>query len=133
MDNMKICWASVNVYDREETVPKRLAEENNTISNDGAIVGEMPGKFCLTPGKELYDKVLWYQKDEQWIRAEQVGKMWGIPGEAMSCHTICRMAFCAAKVKIAFTEKGESPSEDQERILVFHFIKERKERSDAEE
>lgn len=122
MDNTKICWASVNIYDNEETVPKRLAKENEEISNDGTVIEGTARQFCLTPGKNLYEKVLWYQWNETWMRAEQTGKMWRIPGDAMRCHTICRMSFCSAKVKIAFTSKCESPDHAQERILVFHFL-----------
>ena len=133
MDNTKSCWASVNVYDREETVPKRLAKEDENILHDGMILTEKSRQFCLTPGKDLYGKVLWYRQGEEWLRAEQTGKMWMIPGDAMRSHTICRMAFCSAKIPIAFTCAEAAPDDAQERILVFHFMKERKERPDAED
>lgn len=133
MDNMKSCWASVNVYDKEETVPKRLAKENENILHDGTIIEGVTRQFCLTPGKELYEKALWYRQGEEWSRAEQTGKMWKIPENAVRSHTICRMSFCSAKVPVAFTDAETIPDDTQERILVFHFMKERKERPDAED
>ena len=131
--NTKTCWAGVTIYGTEETVPKRLAPENGNVLKDGVWAPDVPGRFYLTPGKLLRDRVLWYELQGRWFQAEWTGQMWEIPEEAAEGHTTCQTPLCSAKVRIAFAEKGEQPRPDQERILVFHYLKDRKEQPYAKQ
>lgn len=129
----KPCWAGVILYETEETVPKRLAPENQSILRDGLWMPDEPGRFYLTPGKVLRDKLLWYELDGRWLQAEWTGQMWEIPQTAAECLRNCQSSLCSAKAKVSFLEKGEKPGGQQERMVVFHYLRERKEKPYADQ
>lgn len=132
MDTMKTSWIGITIYTTEDTIPRKLAPENEQVLRDGRAVLDGQNWFYLTPGKALLGSVLWYEKNREWVQAEWTGTMWQLPGDAMSSRANCRTPLCTAKTCIAFAKKGELPTEEQKRVLAVHFLKNRKEPHHAE-